>query len=46
MPCSEKNRSKFEKTCGKKVGTKLKDCKSLGGKGRLTESEVDKLQNY
>jgi hypothetical protein len=29
-----------------KTGTKLHDSKPLGGKGRLTESEIEKLQNY
>jgi hypothetical protein len=29
-----------------KSGKKLHDSKPVGGKGRLTQSEIDKLQNY
>jgi hypothetical protein len=29
-----------------KIGTKLHDSKPLGGKGHVTESLIDKLQNY
>jgi hypothetical protein len=29
-----------------KTGSKLHDSKPLGGKGCLTQSEIDKLQNY
>jgi hypothetical protein len=28
------------------TGIKFHDSKPLGGKGRLTQSEIDKLQNY
>jgi hypothetical protein len=41
-----KNRSKTEETCERKTGTKLHDSKPVAGKGCLTQSEIDKLQNY
>jgi hypothetical protein len=44
--CTVKNGSKIEDTCERKTGKKLHGSKLLGGKGRLTQSEVDKLQNY
>jgi hypothetical protein len=44
--CTEKNWSKTEETCERKRGIKLHDSKPLGGKGCLTQSEIDKLQNY
>jgi hypothetical protein len=44
--CAEKNGSKAEGTVKEKRGTKLLDSKPLGGKGHLTQSEINKLQSY
>jgi hypothetical protein len=43
--CTEKNWSIGEETCERKAGVKLHDSKPVRGKGFLTQSEIDKLQN-
>jgi hypothetical protein len=41
-----KIRARLRRLGKEKIGTKLHDSKLLGGKGLLTNSEIDKLQNY
>jgi hypothetical protein len=38
--------ARLKRLVKEKLGTKLHDGKTLGSKGRLTQSEIDKLQNY
>jgi hypothetical protein len=46
MSFTDKNVSKMRRFVKGKICTKLHDGKTLGGEGRLTQSEIGKLNNY